>query len=972
MRRVFLASVLTLGFWGCTGDLRVDSTSGNDESPVLGESAQAATSDDPITVSAMTAAEVAAFRQAAAAKPWPSAVSELDSKGRPALLHAMIEVRSVHQAQALEKLGIYFDTLPIFPEDWQAVTSKWPKAPVWVTSSHDGQGALVYALIPAKVYNLMRTQALAGNSQIPLVTLRSIPTLTARDTDPTRIAYDYLQEGSFVWDLPDSTDPLPTAAQLKGTHFESAIDLVDAVELISTTAKTEIAQVKSLATSPATVRASRNVNVTVKLDVMNVDPLFRLGGIESGVPHPMVQGWGARRGLAIDLAGTKITAKQSGFNSSAHLNANNTAAVSLKKNSVVTWCVKHRSNSAQVTDDFYFATKVCGVTNSTGQSSYSAAANETLTTLDARSALFATINDNQNWMRDVAQHQGKRTRVLVGPVANIFRSAGAFVSCGSYYGFIPAATFAATVGGLGLVLDAPAVIAAGLTVAILAELTLGHVDIVITDDLLKSRGIISHEYGHFGLCTLIAEKAPTRFESAWTDVILETLLPQIGGGDRGVEHEASWLNEGFADFVAAQTTGLSNYLDPENSSDLFVPLHDGSGAVIGSVPAHYCDGDSTHPIDNDCLEHNDVFPTLENASNTPQLPACSITDSTGQIGFECPQDNQDCHDAASGAYTGWLMDMFDGHPLDTLSPNQNLPNGGGIWKFVTVDPPFVISPFTGEGIFSVAHPFQLASPPQILPQPGRSQRQNDENVRLPGSALKTFITKWVARAPVLTGLKSEHVFPAWVDTMRFHGFNDAQIAHTMTPHQVEGRLECFAPELNSAFNFNQTVIAADTGDLQKPVVLRCKSPTGGTIQCNWEDISLGMTTASLNQAGDDFLVQITDVNSGALLHTMNAPYQMVVNRTFPLPSGYFGSAQVSVQTHKGTRFSSAALQTVPVAPLGCGNGVIDSGEVCDGDSASPVSCSNPACNCPGQTGCALDNDCSFDCQNLTVFCICPE
>jgi hypothetical protein len=79
----------------------------------------------------------------------------------------------------------------------------------------------------------------------------------------------------------------------------------------------------------------------------------------------------------------------------------------------------------------------------------------------------------------------------------------------------------------------------------------------------NSRGLIVHEYGHFSLCSMLWDVDP--------ELVRELIERRITewGFHRQIDEtdELSHLNEAFADFVAGQVVGCTNYVDPNGSFD---------------------------------------------------------------------------------------------------------------------------------------------------------------------------------------------------------------------------------------------------------------------------------------------------------------------------------------------------------------------------------------------------------------------
>lgn len=895
MKKWVATVLVALGMIGCAGDDPVDSPEDDVESTGQDQAAITSAKGTLPTFQAMSAAEVDALRKAAASNPGAKQVDALDSKGQPALYYALVEVRTVHEAGVLDELGIYHDSLPLFDEDWTARVATKAPADAWVRPSQDETGAWLYALVPGVVYNQLQAYAAAGKPVLPNVVLQPIPTVLAQDVDPTRVSYSWLQGRQFSWTVGEDLVPLPSAADLAKTNFADAQNLRALVDAIVPAVQKDVATVKSLANA-APVALSR-VDVKVTLKVRNSDPFFS----DANGQLLMRQGWGKKLGQAIDLGGTKITAKQSGLNADGQLDVNNQAHVSVKKNTAVSWCVHLSSNGAMVTETFLLIPdKVCTLTSPSGSASFVYGANtqQTLETDDSRTAILAQATDGYNYLRDTVGQAPKKARILVGQRANdVALGKVPFAPCGSYYGShvtaaLVAILFPFGVPGLGL----------------LPELTLGHIDLVINEPFEGTRGVVAHEYGHFALCSLLSERAPARFESAWTNVLVETLGPQLHGGHRGIQHDASWLNEGFADFFGAQLVGGVNYFDPSGS------IEPDPSAL---VPFHYCDASS-----NGCLEVNRAFAPF------PANPPTPVDDTE--------------HNDAAGAFTTLLLDAFDGHPRPTFPTSVNRPSNSGVWD--------------------------ITSPAQTLVDfPIVSPRQNDEVARLPGSALLTFADKWALEAPLNADLTKENVFVALAKTMKAHGLNDSQACRTIAIHSPPSAAspggDCAQLLPGNNLGLNPALTALELGDLVAPQVLTCTANQAqGTVVCDWEDVSIDAT-------GSTFVFQ--DATTNAILATSAFAYSIVNHRTFALPAGFSGPARISIRTTKGARISNAASYQLFVPPPLCGDGVVNGTEACDGDTITLTTCGNAACpaGCPNNK-CIVTDVCAQDCQSNSVFCDC--
>jgi hypothetical protein len=98
---------------------------------------------------------------------------------------------------------------------------------------------------------------------------------------------------------------------------------------------------------------------------------------------------------------------------------------------------------------------------------------------------------------------------------------------------------------------------------------------------LESRGVMTHEYGHFALCNMLNALSPVHFAAAYNEA---AALGLISG--QSASATAAVMNESFADLMASQVTGGTNYSTPANH-------------LTGGGSMTYCDAATT-----DCIEAN--------------------------------------------------------------------------------------------------------------------------------------------------------------------------------------------------------------------------------------------------------------------------------------------------------------------------------------------------------------------------------
>lgn len=871
-----LAMLHLLAFTGCVAedddvernDLGTTERRGDDDSEAIDPEALLVHEEELPTLAALTPEEVTELRFFAESKEG-EVLDEQDARGRPALHYAMIEVRDPEDVARLGELQIHWDVMPLF-ESEQTVLSD-AKGPAYIEPPADEVGAYVFALMPAALYNALLEAQRVDERLFPTMVLRSVPEADARESTESGVSHGWLQEQGFVWDSEGGLEPLPKGAE--GPVALARERLAPRLETVKAYAADAIARVVETFGDATPIVLFNSVDVRVQLTLRSADPVFVDA---SGLARVIRRGWGDSSGRAADIRGANVVARQGINRIRRAVDELNRATVPVRKGKSTTWCIDLKSDGAKLTTNFYTATNVCSFGVPSGGVVYQSDGAQSIDVRNARVAALAYATDAWAWLREIADHEPVRADILVGRLANAISSEDRpYATCGSHYGALATVTLPVVLGELGFI-------------GPLLELTLGHVDLVIPTSGLASRGVMSHEYGHFALCSLMAETAPTRFEFAWSDVILETIVPQARGRERGLEHEASWLNEGFADFFASQVVGGTNYFGAPGS------ISDGS--------FHYC------PVTGDtCLERNAPFPDF----------AASFDENDGTL-----------HDEALAAFATTLLDVVDGHAFPRNNPTRDVPGNGGIWDV------------------SISSNGLAVTVSNVI---GVSPRQNDEVVHASGSVLVAWMQEWAELTPVVTGINKEDMLQALAAAMRSQGANDSQICRVFATHAADGdpqQSACLDLLPNDDIGIDPNAIALEDGDLLTPTSLFCTTPGlpgDNDLVCHWEDFSIDAT---------DYAYRIVRVGNGALVDEGVVDYEIVKTATLPLPANVSGSLRVEVETRKGDRTSASVATTLIVDPLQCGDGVIQVGEVCDGDElAAGVVCDTsdecPACACQG-------------------------
>jgi hypothetical protein len=495
-----------------------------------------------------------------------------DPQNQHAVRYAVISIESKEQLEALDILGLHWDSMPLFAEE----QAKWSGKKGFVTLPQDDEGALVFALIPAKVYNELRAHQAAGEELFKIVELRDVPA-SARNADGS-VSYTFLKSNAFVWRAQ------PKRATLNGPIGVSRQPLLGSLlhkvaKAIADAASDVIDGVREgVGAGDAWINGSVRLDVGVQWRAAE-RPLFTqtvrlplIGDVTVGLP--LVQGWGARRGLPVGVKGVQVRASQGISLFTAETNALNQASMRVVKNRSTSFCLEMESDAVEITTNTLLPKRVCSFPSQ----SFDKDGPVTLIAQDKYSNVLATVSDAANYLKQVNGVSMRHATILMGGAAGLASPSGrAFAPCASVF------NWKASIASVALDLI-PLVNLVWLPADWLLD-----VDIVLpnTENTPNSRGVAVHEYGHVALCNMMANASLTDFGTAWTNVMVETLTAQDTSSDsRGPEHEASWINESFADFIASQVAGGTDYYNPPND--------------FAGLKMHYCNA-----LSSDCVEHNE-------------------------------------------------------------------------------------------------------------------------------------------------------------------------------------------------------------------------------------------------------------------------------------------------------------------------------------------------------------------------------
>ncbi len=513
------------------------------------------------------------------------ALPETNSEGLDSLWYAQIYVQSKEEKESLKWLYIHHDTLPLFNVE----LSRWSGQTGVFSNETDGVGNWVYAVIPGITYNQIRAAALNGDEIFHAMVLRQ-PPADARNADGS-LSYAALARNGFVYEadlsvvVPDDDAALNQASAVKGLAKTTALAQPKArPRLLRGLIRAIAAVVKGVTNAVQRVCGAvdrwvnGSVNYTVALDVLNLDPTF-------GTQQPFQRSWGANRCQEAKLPDVRIEIRQwapLGITTmfTEHSGDDGTAKIKVGRYRDSMVCMDVENKAAMVTEGL-FPRKLCTFTKA--DSLLNDFTNDwQLAVVDSNLLMQAT--EGRAYLTTVVGVTPAKADILVGGMADLIgRINGdrAFAPCLG----LPNARVENILGTSETLLLLVPIVGPTLSVALrVAESIYGTTDIVFPAatsgglEAQTSRGVPTHEYGHFALCNLMTSVGPWVLSEAYTDCMIEALTQNLG--------EASVLNEAFADFFTAQVAGGTNYFTPPGAR--------------ASQGIKYCDATAVRP----CMDGN--------------------------------------------------------------------------------------------------------------------------------------------------------------------------------------------------------------------------------------------------------------------------------------------------------------------------------------------------------------------------------
>ena len=468
-------------------------------------------------------------------------VPERDADGRPTLYYVLLYVDELWQTGFIRGLGLHSSFVPLFQEE----RDRWNGQAGFFTLEGDREGVFMFAMVPGFFLNALKDAADAGEPAFTAAVIREPPAAGSAMPDGS-ISYDYLAEQDFLY----GGAPAPTG-QTEAPANSGTVDSATAA-LFPTPSRSLRAAVGPIEDLVDEFRAffgeldraaAGSADITVAVRPLNTDGAF-------GEGTPIVRAWGVPTDedrpwiptLGETLWFRNITVQS---HKGASLFRGNTGRDGLASFTVAkgeqNLCAELANPAAEVTN-FLTALVLCNFNDPARPDlnlDIQADDSILMDVQDYRTNFFAQAQDSYDYMTWVVGRSPRQARIITGFFADIIGEINgglAFVAC------------------LGNGLDLPSVVLG--STPILNNLLPLDVDIIMPFDQgqsARSRGVLTHEYGHFALCDVMHQTNAVKYAEQWSNVTVN-----IFGGP-GPDNEIVYINEAFADFFALQVLGGTNY-----------------------------------------------------------------------------------------------------------------------------------------------------------------------------------------------------------------------------------------------------------------------------------------------------------------------------------------------------------------------------------------------------------------------------
>ncbi len=669
---------------------------------------------------------------------WEAAydLPETDSSGRPALYYALIYLQSRDDTELLEEIGVHHSFVPLFEEE----RAKWKGHAGFFTLEGDGEGVFTFAVIPGVFFNVMKELARQGEPVFRAVVLRGAP--AQAQTAGGMLSYDYLASQGFLYGggLPRETDATASEPAESGTIGRQTAALTSQV-IRATVSPVEdtIDELRAFFGEIARgVDGSARIVVSVR--PANTDPSF------GGEPW-MRRAWGDDErdnsiptiGAPMWIRNAVVQSHKGGALFRGRLENWGEAGLTVAKGEQ-NICVELANDASEITN-FLTALVLCNFRDPEMPDRNLNIQEDMRIVMDVqdpRTSMFAQFQDGHDYMRWVVGRAPRQARVVVGLPADIigeFNGGRAVALCFGDPTTLPALPTAAIFETIG-----PGVL-----------LSVGDADIVMPhlgNASANSRGVPTHEYGHFVMCDLMHATNAAKFYETWLNVMVNIMAPDRGAADPAPWNDTLYGTEAFADFFALQVVGGTNYFALPGSR---------RGGEMSYCPV----APPECPPDN---------PRTDATSENLCAPACA--GGLPGCGQDCAEDNVGSPPGATSDYVSGTSDaeLFDRNIARLVAIFHDAFDG--------------VHGFPPEGRLNPTPGAAFNRNGGLFGAPVRAfTNANDEPIALPGSAMVDFFgnlfDQWAT-------ISEPNFLNALALTMFDHGYDANEVCEFFAIHSLTG------------------------------------------------------------------------------------------------------------------------------------------------------------------------------------------
>ncbi len=675
------------------------------------------------------------------------ALPEADSEGRASLWHALIYVDRKEQLEALNLWRVYWSALPFSKNYIAQFAGKCGR----VEHSTDGRGLVVYAILPAKLFNVLRNfaiEAVLNNIEPPFkFIVPSTPDEPEYTNPDGSIKYEALATPQYLEWLATAPTQLPWFGSAAVSWASEAVsdagewiddNIIDPVGDGATDGFSYVVSgwdaavdwtANALDDTWETIQEglaalvipfTGQVRVTIDVHIQNRDPLFPPGS-------DMIRGWGNQPGTRLVPNGVHARIRQWGWHfvpimGEDQLFSSGQVEIYAAKGQTTRGpsglCIELENDDGVMTTDFA-PNEVCDF-GAIAFGGFERNVSVTLNTNQKDLHALTQIVDSAEYSRWVLDYDPHQATVLIGWVANeltgiVNGGANALIHGGEEramtlcldFAGLPQASITGLIAAFGSV-GGPIGTALGALSASVVLKDMWWPDENDASVGSASRGVMTHEYGHFLMCSLMYN---VEGPSAMTP-----LMDRIDEGQNDSRSDFITLAfETFADAYAMQVVGGADYIES-----------------MASRP----DGGINFCIASPCMDRN----------------YRAISDYTPGV----LPDNYGFYDELA-RFQSIVFDAFD--RADSSARGTLAPWNGDVWSAPMVGGP-------------------------LVPAPAGYIRNPDEDIVLPGTAWKDWVENWMSESG---------------DDAGVYGLMRG-LAVTMTDHGANWCTECdlFALHVNGA------------------------------------------------------------------------------------------------------------------------------------------------------------------------------